>query len=58
LAARELAVWGYLFGHTQMVPQIVDKIKHMFEFVLHLSGVGGIVLLSNRCSKTFPKVVR
>jgi hypothetical protein len=41
-----------------MVPQIVDKIKHLFEFLLHLSGVGGIVLLSNRCSKTFPKVVR
>jgi LysM repeat protein len=40
-----------------MVPQIVDKIKHLFEFILHLSGVGGIVLLSNKCSKTFPKVV-
>jgi len=40
-----------------MVPQVVDKIKHLFEFVLHLSVVGGIFLLSNKCSKTFPKVV-
>jgi hypothetical protein len=35
----------------------VEKIKHLFEKILHLSGVGGIVLLSNKCSKTFPKVV-
>jgi hypothetical protein len=40
-----------------MVPQSVDKIKHLFEFILHLSVAGGIVLLSNKCSKTFPKVV-
>jgi hypothetical protein len=40
-----------------MVPQVVDKIKHLFEFALHLSVVGGIFLLSNKCSKTFPKVV-
>jgi hypothetical protein len=58
LTAGELAIWGCLFGHTQMVPQVVEKIKHMFEFSLHLSVVGGIFLLSNRCSKTFPKVVR
>jgi hypothetical protein len=58
LAAGELAIGGYLFGHAQMVPQVVDKIKHMFEFSLHLSVARGIFLLSNRCSKTFPKVVR
>jgi LysM repeat protein len=40
-----------------MVPQTVDKIKHLFEFVLHLSVAGSIFLLSNKCSKTFPKVV-
>jgi LysM domain len=40
-----------------MVPQSVDKIKHLFEFILHLSVAGGIFLLSNKCSKTFPKVV-
>jgi LysM repeat protein len=40
-----------------MVPQPVEKIKHMFEYLLHLSVVGSIFLLSNKCSKTFPKVV-
>jgi LysM repeat protein len=40
-----------------MVPQVVDKIKHLFEFILHLSVAGSIFLLSNKCSKTFPKVV-
>jgi hypothetical protein len=39
-----------------MVPHPVEKIKHMFEKMLHLSVVEGIVLLSNKRSKTFPKV--
>ena len=56
LAVSELAVGGGFLCHTQMVPQSVDKIKHMFEFILHLSVLGGIFLLSNKCSKTFPKV--
>jgi LysM repeat protein len=40
-----------------MVPHPVEKIKHLFEKMLHLSVVGYIFLLSNKCSKTFPKVV-
>jgi LysM repeat protein len=40
-----------------MVPHPVEKIKHLFEYLLHLSVVEGMFIPSNRCSKTFPKVV-
>jgi hypothetical protein len=39
-----------------MIPQVGDKFKHMFENILQMSVGGGIVFLSNKCSKTFPKV--
>jgi hypothetical protein len=56
LAGCELASGGCLFAHAQMIPQVGDKFKHMFENMLQMSVGGGIVFLSNKCSKTFPKV--
>ena len=39
-----------------MIPQVGDKFKQMFEKILQMSVGGYMVFLSNKCSKTFPKV--
>ena len=48
---------GGVLGHTQIVPQVGDKFKQMFELFLQMSVGGYMVFLSNKCSKTFPKVL-
>jgi hypothetical protein len=40
-----------------MIPQSGDKFKQMFEKNLPMSVAGYMVFLSNKCSKTFPKVL-
>jgi hypothetical protein len=40
-----------------MIPQVGDKFKQMFENNLRVSVGGCMVFLSNKCSKTFPKVL-
>lgn len=55
LAVSELAVGGGFLCHTQMVPQSVDKIKHMFEFHWTFVGAGVYLSLIEQMFETFPK---
>jgi hypothetical protein len=56
LAGGQLRLGGWVLGHTQIIPQVGDKFKQMFELFLQMSVGGCMVFLSNKCSKTFPKV--
>jgi tRNA A37 methylthiotransferase MiaB len=40
-----------------MIPHVGDKFKQLFEINLRVSVGGCMVFLSNKCSKTFPKVL-
>jgi hypothetical protein len=56
LAGGQLRLRCGVLGHTQILPQVGDKFKQMFEKMLQMSVGRYMVFLSNKCSKTFPKV--